>query len=198
MTKKLTYQALTSRNWDDFEALFGSRGAYGGCWCMWWRKTRREFERDQGQANKEHMRSIVERGVKPGILVYHDQTPIGWCSIAPRKDFASLERSPVLKRLDDEPVWSLVCIFIDGGWRGLGAAVEVVSLAVAYAFNNGAEIVEAYPTVTNGQKRAPVSIFMGTPHVFDQAGFVVCKQASKSKLIMRCSRSGKSYGEEED
>jgi GNAT superfamily N-acetyltransferase len=157
---------------------------------MWWRKKRKDFDRDQGQVNREQMCALVEEGIVPGILVYRDHAPIAWCSIAPREQFGSLERSPVLRRLDDEPVWSLVCMFIDPGWRGLGLAVEVVSLAVEYAYKNGAEIIEAYPSISRGVKQAPVSIFMGTQKVFEQVGFVVSKQASKSKLIMRHKRNG--------
>ena len=41
---QLEFAAVTSERWDDFEELFGTRGAYGGCWCMWWRLTRKEFE----------------------------------------------------------------------------------------------------------------------------------------------------------
>jgi GNAT superfamily N-acetyltransferase len=134
------------------------------------------------------MCSIVESGVIPGILVYHENTPIAWCSIAPRDQFGSLERSPVLKRLDDEPVWSLVCIFVDKSWRRRGFAVVVVELAVEYAFKQGAAIVEAYPTVTCGKELASTSIFMGTEQIFEQAGFEVCAQPSKRKLIMRCER----------
>ena len=29
------FHPLTKDRWIDFEALFGARGAYGGCWCMW-------------------------------------------------------------------------------------------------------------------------------------------------------------------
>ena len=28
---------LTPERWDDLVTLFGSNGACGGCWCMWWR-----------------------------------------------------------------------------------------------------------------------------------------------------------------
>ena len=34
----LEFHPLTIERWGDFEKLFGPRGAYGGCWCMWWRK----------------------------------------------------------------------------------------------------------------------------------------------------------------
>ena len=35
---------LSPERWPDFETLCGVHGACGGCWCMWWRSTRREFE----------------------------------------------------------------------------------------------------------------------------------------------------------
>ena len=35
---------LTPDRWDDLEALFGPRGAYGGCWCMFWRVSRAQSE----------------------------------------------------------------------------------------------------------------------------------------------------------
>ena len=46
---ELDIHPLTPDRWDDFEELFGERGAYGGCWCMWWRITRAEFERQKGR-----------------------------------------------------------------------------------------------------------------------------------------------------
>jgi hypothetical protein len=94
---KLEYQPLTPELWDDFETLFGSRGAYGGCWCMWWRTTRKEFEHNQRTGNRQAMKTIVDSGKIPGILAYHQGKPVGWCSVAPREHYSSLERSPVLK-----------------------------------------------------------------------------------------------------
>ncbi|MBM4430292.1 MAG: GNAT family N-acetyltransferase, partial [Chloroflexi bacterium] len=38
------FHRLTPERWADFEELFGPRGAAGGCWCMWWRLTQREFD----------------------------------------------------------------------------------------------------------------------------------------------------------
>ena len=39
---------LTGDRWADFEALLGPKGAYGGCWCMYWRRLRRDFEEGAG------------------------------------------------------------------------------------------------------------------------------------------------------
>jgi GNAT superfamily N-acetyltransferase len=190
MNEDLVFRPLNIERWDDFAELFGPRGAYGGCWCMWWRKTRKQFELDQGDANREQMHSLVRRGIIPGILAYHEEAPIGWCSVAPREQFASLERSPVLKRIDDLPVWSMVCFYIAKPHRGKGVCEALIRGAVDYALKQGAKIIEAYPTVSTSDSQPPVSVFMGIPRVFERAGFQLCARPSKSKIIMRYEPKG--------
>lgn len=182
---ELDFQTLREDTWSDFEALFGPRGAYGGCWCMWWRTTRKDFEVNQGAGNQLAMKSIVKSGRIPGILGYHQGRPIGWCSVAPREYFNSLERSPVLKRLDDQPVWSIVCIFVAKGYRGKGIAAGLIHGALDYVREKGGQIVEAYPTAPRGKRLPPVSSFMGTPELFKNAGFVECARPSRAKVVMR-------------
>jgi len=181
----LDFNPLTPERWVDFEHLFGSRGAYGGCWCMWWRLTRREFEAQQGEGNRLAMKAIVDAGEVPGILAYAGEEPVGWCSVAPRERFASLERSRVLKRLDDEAVWSLVCFFVAKGWRGRGVAEQLIHGAVAYVRQQGGRIVEAYPTVPRATTLPPVSSYMGIPAMFERVGFVECARPSKARMVMR-------------
>ena len=183
----LDFQPLTADCWPDFEALFGEHGAYGGCWCMWWRLTRREFEAQQGEDNRQAMKAIVESGEVPGILAYHEGQPVGWCSVAPREQFGSMERSRVLKRLDNTPVWSIVCFFVAKGYRGQGVAESLIRAAVDYVESQGGKVVEAYPTVPKTDKLPPVSSFMGMPTMFERAGFVECARPSQSKVIMRHS-----------
>ena len=183
----LDFQPLTADCWPDFETLFGEHGAYGGCWCMWWRLTRREFEAQQGEDNRQAMKAIVKSGEVPGILAYHEGQPVGWCSVAPREQFGSVERSRVLKRLDDTPVWSIVCFFVAKGYRGQGVAESLIRAAVDYVKSQGGKVVEAYPTVPKTDKLPPVSSFMGMPTMFERAGFVECARPSQSKVIMRHS-----------
>ena len=83
----LTFSPLTKTRWQDFEKLFGERGACGGCWCMWWRKKRSEFERQKGAGNKIAMKTLVASGDIPGLIAYIDSDPVGWCSVAPRENF---------------------------------------------------------------------------------------------------------------
>jgi GNAT superfamily N-acetyltransferase len=179
------FHPLTPDRWDDFVRLFGKHGAYGGCWCMWWRETRSEFARKQGAGNRRAMRRIVESGEVPGILAYAEGEAAGWVSVAPREHYPSLERSRTLKRIDDTPVWSIVCFFIGKEFRGRGIAVRLIRAAVDYAVRHGARVVEAYPTVPSRGVLAPVSVYMGVPSMFARAGFVECARPSKRKMIMR-------------
>jgi len=181
---------LTPDRWDDFVALFGKNGACGGCWCMWWRQTRAEFDRRHGAGNRRAMKRLVDGGEVPGVLGYVDGEAVGWCSIAPREQFGSLERSRVLKRLDDVPVWSLVCLFIRRDHRRRGLAESLVRGAVGYAAAHGARVVEAYPTVPRGRRLPSVSSFMGTPALFERAGFEERARPSESRVIMRIQIGG--------
>lgn len=177
---------LTPQRWRDFERLFGVHGAYGGCWCMWWRSTRREFESRKGEGNRRAMKAIVDSGKIPGILAYFGTEPVGWCSVAPREELSSLERSRVLKRLDDQPVWSIVCFYVARSFRGQGIAEALIGGALDYVRSCGGSTVEAYPTPPKETPLAPVSSYMGLPAMFTRTGFVECARPSPRKLIMRC------------
>src|SRR5512133_3165977 len=145
MTSSPIFHPLTPDRWQDFETLFGKNGACAGCWCMWWRETRSEFEKNAYEPNRRAMQQIVETGRVPGILAYLDGAPAGWCSVAPREDFPSLDRSRVLKRVDDRPVWSIVCFFVKRPYRRSGLTLSLLHAAVEHARQNGAQVVEGYP-----------------------------------------------------
>ncbi len=58
---------LTPERWNDAEALFGPRGACGGCWCMFWRLSRGEFTKGKGEGNRRAFRALVRGGAEPGF-----------------------------------------------------------------------------------------------------------------------------------
>ena len=178
---------LTPENWPDLENLFGPRGAYAGCWCMWWRKSRKEFEECQGEGNRDALKALVDAGRIPGLIGYVDGIPAAWCALGPRDDFASIERSRVLKRLDDAPVWSLPCLFVGKEFRGQGLSEAMIRGAIEYVRSQGGTVIEAYPTVPRKGKLPPVSSFMGVPEVFARAGFVEAARPSEARMIMRLS-----------
>ncbi len=182
---------VTPDRWPDLEALFGPQGAYGGCWCMWFRLTREQFRRDHGAANRQAMRRIVEAGEVPGLLAYADGRPAGWVSVAPRPVFGSIERSRVLKRIDDEPVWSIVCFYIDKGFRRQGLMAGLLRAAVEHARGRGARIVEGYPVEPQGGRLPEAwAAYRGLVTAFRGAGFVEVARRSPDQPIMRYYADG--------
>ncbi len=87
---KFNFYPVTKENWKDFENLFGEKGACAGCWCMYWRLRRKEYDSLRGAGTKKKMKSLVNNGTIPGILAYDNDKPVGWCSVAPREDFPVL------------------------------------------------------------------------------------------------------------
>ena len=181
----LEVHPLTPDRWADFERLFGPRGGSGGCWCMYWRVSRSEYGRDIGDGNRRAMKRIVKAGDVPGLVAYIDGEPAGWCSVAPREAYPALERSRLLKRLDDTPVWSIVCFYIARPHRGRGLAVALIRAAIDYVRRRGGKMLEAYPAIARTGRLPAVSAYTGVPSAFLQAGFKEVAQPSEGRKICR-------------
>jgi GNAT superfamily N-acetyltransferase len=175
---------VTPEIWGDMEHLFQQMGSFKGCWCMWWRLKRKDFDRMYGEGNHRAMQEIVQSGQVPGLLAYVDEAPIAWCSVAPREHFPVLDRSPVLKRVDDKPVWSIVCFFISEVYRGQGLMSKLIKAAVAYANQNGAYIVEAYPVIPEASSNPELQSFTGVITAFEEEGFEEVVRRSKIQPII--------------
>lgn len=147
---------------------------------MWWRQSRSEFERNKGEANRRAFRQIVEDGEKPGLLAYQDGQPAGWVCVGPRERFPALERSRVLARVDDQPVWSVVCFFIARSARRRGVSKALLEAARDYAGKNGAKIVEGYPIPAKKGDTADIFAYTGLESIFEEAGFEVVVRRGKT------------------
>jgi GNAT superfamily N-acetyltransferase len=185
MVAKWKVYPLTPGRWQDLVALFGERGACGGCWCMTPRLTRSEYERNKGDKNRRALKKLVDSGRAPGVLGYIGERPVGWCAIEPREAFGSLGRSRLFKPVDDEPVWSIVCLFVDKAERGKGVSRRLIEGAVRHARDHGARIVEAYPVEPKKKPMPPVFAWPGIASVYRQAGFREVARPSETRPIMR-------------
>jgi GNAT superfamily N-acetyltransferase len=190
----LAYEPLTADRWEDLEALFGKSGAWGGCWCMWWRRSASEFERLRGDVNKTTMRDIVDEGRIPGILLYKEGQPVGWCSIAPRGEFPRLNRSPLLKPVDEEPVWSIVCFYVARAARHQGINGKLLQAALAYAREQGVKVVEGYPLDTDRKDYPAPSAWTGFLPTFERVGFGEVLRRKKTRPIVRYTLEDRSPG----
>lgn len=186
---KPAIRPVTPERWKDLVALFGPNGAYSSCWCMWWRLTSSEFDKLHGAGTKRGLKRLVDSRRVPGLLAYLDDRPVGWVSVAPRAEFGRVERSPQLRPIDDQPVWSIVCFYIDRKSRGRGVGSALLRGAVEYAGKKGAKIVEAYPVDAKDRKIPPAELYTGTVEMFEGADFEIVADRGGRRLIMRTSVS---------
>ena len=179
------FYSLTKERWNDFTELFGEKGGCAGCWCMYWRVRRKLYEQNKGDGNKRAIKKIVTSGTIPGILAYKNSKPVGWCSVAPRDDFPVLENSRVLKRIDEKPVWSVVCFFIKKEFRGNGVSINLLEAAKRYVKDKGGKIIEGYPIEPKQDKFPEAFAWVGLASAFRKAGFKEIARRSDTRPIMR-------------
>lgn len=181
----LMIEPLTPARWPDLEALFGERGAYGGCWCMYWRLRASDWSRSTKATNQAGLRALVRAGPPPGLIAYVDGVPAGWVSVGPREAFPRIERSRTLVRVDERLTWSVNCFFVAAPNRGTGLMQALLEAAVAHAQAHGAEIVEGYP---RNPRREPVGTmegYVGISSVFQRAGFRKRRRRIRGRDVYR-------------
>ena len=173
--------------WDDLVQVFGRAGAFGGCWCMYWRIKRSEMGRLRVPGRRAALQELTRRERSPGILYYdrsedNEGVPFGWCALGPRDDFSVLRRSPLLKPVDDRPTWSMVCFFLTEPYRGRGLFRRLVSLAIEHARREGAPRIEVYPRERHVS--GPYAN-MGIASVYQSLGFVEMARRKVDRPVLR-------------
>jgi GNAT superfamily N-acetyltransferase len=138
----------------------------------------------RAESNRRQLKSLVRRGVVPGLIGYRDGVPVGWVSLGPREDYAKLERSSVMKRVDDRRVWSIVCFVVPGPCRGQGVARALLDGAVAYARKQGVRLLEAYPVDKPGRS-SDDSMWFGAKRMYDAAGFDEVARRKPARPVVR-------------
>ena len=187
---KLTVAPLTTERWSDLEAIFNAKGCSvaRGCWCMYYRLSGSQRPLPPGmtraQANRADLKSLVDAGNPPGLIGYRGRVPVGWVSIGPREEYAKLKRSPVMKAVDEQPVWSIICFVVPSEYRGRGVARALLEGAVSYARKQGAKLIEAYP-VDKPVGSSDESMWFGAKSMFDKAGFKEMARRKPQQPIVR-------------
>jgi GNAT superfamily N-acetyltransferase len=172
---------VTKERWPDLVELF-DRPIVRTCFCMFYRKT--GTATGVGRQNRQAMKALVDRGTVPGLIGYENGVPVAWVSLGPREDYAKLRRSPVMKPVDDRPVWSIVCFFVDRRARGRGLSERMLRAAGDYARSCGARLLEAYPVDKDGQSH-PDDMFFGAKSMYDRAGFREVARRKPTRPVVR-------------
>jgi GNAT superfamily N-acetyltransferase len=185
----LEIHPLDRKRWRDLEQLFNGPGGaqVRGCWCMYYRRSgRAEKPADMtyAQFNKCALKALVDSGIAPGLIGYRDGEPIAWVSLGPREDYAKLARSSVMKPVDDQPVWSVVCFYTAKEARGQHLAELMLKSAIDYARSHGARLIEAYPSDKHERERDD-SMWFGAKSMYDRAGFVEVARRKPARPVVR-------------
>ena len=175
------FRPVTQDRLADLSQFSQQHGKFRYCSCMRWRLRSTEFRQSTKEDRVAMLEQRVCHNIPVGILAYSNDVPVGWCSIAPRDTYAALGVSRVLPPIDDTPVWSVVCFFIDAKFRHQQLTVKLLRAAVEYALSHGAPAVEGYPVPAD----SPSYTYMGTPPTFLKAGFHDVTPSGQKRRVMR-------------
>jgi len=151
---------------------------------MYYRKSGQQAGGAAGSENKGALCDLVDSGVVPGLLGYLDGSPAGWISLGPRADYLKLRRSPVMKPVDDTPVWSVVCSYVARPYRGQGLQHALLAAAISFARDSGVRVLEAYP-VDKAERSQDDFMFFGSRSLYERAGFREVVRRSPTRVVMR-------------
>jgi GNAT superfamily N-acetyltransferase len=174
--------------WSDVVDLFTRKGPRGGtpmtdgCWCQFWLLRGKDADAAWGAKGRRRLSGEVKRGTQPGLLAYMDGVPVGWCRVGPREMFDRLENSATLRRVDDEPVWSVVCFYVHPSAKRQGVARALLAGAETHAATHGARLVEAYPV---GPKQINLDAYTGYAPMYEAAGYEVVRRAGRRTVVRK-------------
>ncbi len=183
----VTVQPVSEATFGDVQTVFGTKGQAAHCQCQGYRLGWHDQHSDNVQGRRELLRDQVIEG--HGLLAYLDGEPVGWCSVAPRRDYGYLRQTTWKGRTEnkaDPGIWAVTCLVVRAGFRRRGISRALVAGTVDLAREGGARIVEAYP-----MKPAPgKDVTWGELHVgklssFLAAGFQVVHEPSLRRAVVR-------------
>jgi GNAT superfamily N-acetyltransferase len=181
---------LTAERWTDLESIFNAKGCSiaRGCWCMYYRRSGKSTDARPGESQTERnhraLKALATLDPPAGLIGYEGKTPVGWVSLGPREDYSKLERSPVMKPVDGQAVWSIVCFVVPSEHRKQGVARALLAGAIEYARKRGVLLLEAYP-IDKAEPTAGDSAWFGSKAMYDAAGFKEVARRKPARPVVR-------------
>jgi ribosomal protein S18 acetylase RimI-like enzyme len=192
----LRVEPLTAATWDALAELFREGGDPRWCWCQFQRLRSKDMSALKVPELEARLRSQAESDQPPGLVAFDGERAVGWVSLGPRTDFERIVRSRVIPKIDERPVWSIVCFAVSSSARGRGVGRALLNAAIDDARAHGAPALEAYPVrIGDDESIHPNAAFTGTLPQFRRAGFRVVAEhasdpsASNQRVVVRLELS---------
>ena len=179
----------TPERWDDIVAVLGGNRERG-CWCQAPRGVAKGYGSAAPGERRQALRAQLEDSPPPGMLAFADGEIAGWCGFGVRTRLPRMERSRTIPKIDDQPVWSVLCFNVRTEFRRRGVARALLEGVVAYAHRSGAPGVEAYPIDPEGGRVNTSFGYVGVTPMFEQLGFERIVETSahsdrRPRILMR-------------
>jgi len=179
----------TAERWPDVVTLLGGNGDRG-CWCQAPRGRAVGYGKSKPGARREALRTQLDEDPPAGMLAYVDGEVAGWCGFGPRPRLPRLERSRMIPKVDDKPVWSVLCFNVRIGFRRRGVAAALLDGVVDLARRSGAPGIEGYPIDPEGGRVDTSFGYVGVTPMFEKAGFhrvieTAAHSDSRPRILMR-------------
>lgn len=161
----------TPDRWEDVLTVLGASGDRG-CWCQ----APRGFDAGgDGTSDPDVRRRLLQSQLAEeppaGMLAYVEGEVAGWCGFGIRTALPRMNRSRTIPKVDEQPVWSILCFNVRVGFRRKGVAAALLDGVVDYARRSGAPGVEAYPVDPEGSRVNTSFGYVGVTPMFEKAGF---------------------------
>ena len=180
----------TAERWPDVVTLLGGNDDKG-CWCQAPRGRAGGYGQAVPGTRREMLRSQIEDDdPPPGLLAYVDGEIAGWCGFGPRPSLPRLARSRTIPKIDDLPVWSILCFNVRVGYRRQGVAAALLDGVIELARRSGAPGLEAYPIDPEGGRVNANFGYVGVTPMFEKAGFrrvveTAAHSDRRTRILMR-------------
>ena len=189
----------TAERWPDVVTLLGGNDDKG-CWCQAPRGRAGGYGQAVPGTRRETLRTQIEDDdPPPGLLAYVDGEIAGWCGFGPRPSLPRLERSRTIPKIDDLPVWSILCFNVRVGYRRQGVAAALLDGVIELARRSGAPGLEAYPIDPEGGRVNANFGYVGVTTMFEKAGFrrvleTSARSDNRPRILMRLDLAGAAAG----
>ena len=185
-----TTRELSSRTFPDFEKIAAKQG---GCWCMYYQRATpirgKSSDPEWKKINRKDKRALVQKGQSHAILVFEDETPVGWCQYGIKEELPRIDAGRGYRKVGPptgtDKLWRITCFFVDKECRGKGVAKLALNAALESIKKQGGGIVEAYPVVSKKMAAVAEWRWFGTPGMFKREGFTKVAPLGTSGVLMR-------------